>query len=282
MKENELKMMQACQTSDPCKAYGGKVSGCAPSLVSIGGSHKLNPVAAKKYLEMVEAAKNSNPSITWGITDSYRELKIQCNILDWDHFGKTGKKRKIKTSGTPVAFPGNSNHGWGSAVDLKVTKDDPAYEWLLCNSRKFGFSNPFINYKSLKTVIMKDDCKALKSQNPKEPWHWEHTESANALKSGMLPTDSGADVSTPSTSDDLTNTSGSPLTTTSGTTGNDKLSFADLMGGGQLQGWLDMFMGGSKDQKKGGENKVDDKNTDDKSSITEEIYRINDLIKKIL
>lgn len=276
MKENQLKMKKACQTSDPCKAYGENVSGCAPGLTSIGGNHKLNPTAAKAYLQMVDAAKKEG--ITWGITDSYRELKIQCNILDWDHFEKTGKKRKIKTSGTPVAFPGNSNHGWGSAVDLKVDKGDPAYEWLLCNSTKFGFSNPFIRYKSIKTIIMKDDCKALKSQSPSEPWHWEHTESAKALKSGVTPMDSGADISTTSTSGDTESSSGSD-TNKSG--GLGALPALDLIGGA---GFTDFINNLGKDIQKKGENKgknPEDENLDS-SSLTEELYRIKDLIKKVL
>lgn len=259
MKENQLKMKQACQTSDPCKAYGENVSGCAPGLTSIGGNHKLNPAAAKAYLQMVEAAKKEG--ITWGITDSYRELKIQCNILDWPHFEKTGKKKKIKTAGTPVAFPGNSNHGWGSAVDLKVGKGDPAYEWLLCNSTKFGFSNPFIRYKSIKTMIMKDDCEALKSQSPTEPWHWEHTESAKALKSGVTPMDSGADVTVPTSGD----------TTTSGTEPKKSGGLMDLLGGG-LNSWLDTFLPSKKD----GEEKPKEE------PINEEVDRIKELIKKVL
>lgn len=257
MKENQLKMMKACQTSDPCKAYGEKVSGCAPGLTSIGGSHKLNPTAAKAYLKMVESAKNSNPSISWGITDSFRPLKIQCNILDWDHFEKTGKKRKIKTSGTPVAFPGNSNHGWGSAVDLKVKFGDDAHKWLTNNAAKFGFSNPFKDPRT-------------------EPWHWEHTESAKALKSGVTPMDSGAEVSS---SDDTSPTSGSTDTNKGSLT--NLLPWEDMAFGADFSEFAKQVFNKNKKQ---GENKgknPEDENQDS-STLTEELDRIKDLIKKVL
>lgn len=257
MKERELKMKEACQTSDPCKAYGEKVSGCAGSLTSIGGSHKLNPVAAKKYLEMVDAAKKDG--VEWKITDSFRPLKIQCNILDWDYFASTGKKRKIKTSGTPVAFPGNSNHGWGSAVDLGAKYGDKAHTWLTNNAAKFGFSNPFKNPRT-------------------EPWHWEHVESAKALKSGLTPMDSGSDVSTTSTSGDTESSSGSD-TNKSG--GLRALPALDLIGGA---GFTDFINNLGKDIQKKGENKgkkPEDENQDS-SSLNEELYRIKDLIKKVL
>ena len=244
MKENQLKMMQACQTEDPCKNYGGKVSGCAGTLTSIGGSHKLNPTAAKAYLQMVDAAKKDG--VVWKITDSFRPLKIQCNILDWDHFAKTGKKKKIKTAGTPVAFPGNSNHGWGSAVDLGAKYGDKVHTWLTDNAAKFGFSNPFKDPRT-------------------EPWHWEHVESAKALKSGMTLPDSGAEVTLPTSGD----------TSTTGGTTDKKVNFMDFLGGGGLTSWLDTFM----PMKKHKESDLEDKKEE---PINEEIDRIKDLIKKVL
>lgn len=240
MKQNQLKMMQSCKTSDPCSTYGGKVSGCAGSLTSIGGNHKLNPTAAKAYLKMVEAAKEDG--VTWGITDSFRPLKIQCNIFDWDHFINTkGKKRKKGTSGTPVAFPGNSNHGWGSAVDLKVKYGDKAHTWLMDNASKFGFSNPF---KSPKT----------------EPWHWEHVESAKSLKSGSSSTDSGEEVTIPT-----------DITTKDGETTKKGGGFLDLLGLGGITSWFETML-----------NKDDDKDQDDEKPINEEVDRIKDIIKKVL
>lgn len=127
------------------------------------GEHALNSTAAAAYEKMVAAAKKEG--VEWGITDSYRTYDVQNRIFDWDFFKRTNKKRKKGTSGTPVAYPGTSNHGWGSAVDLKVKYGDAAHTWLTQNASKFGFSNPFKNPKT-------------------EPWHWEHVESAKSMKSG--------------------------------------------------------------------------------------------------
>lgn len=141
------------------EAQNGKLSGLTP----IGNGHQLNAEAAKAYEQMVDAAKKDG--ITWSITDSYRPYEIQNKIFDWDYFNKTGKKRKKGTSGTPVAYPGKSNHGWGSAVDLGAKYGDPVHTWLTKNAALFGFSNPFKNPRT-------------------EPWHWEHVSSAKSMKSG--------------------------------------------------------------------------------------------------
>jgi len=115
-------------------------------------NHKLNPVAAKAYSEMVIAAKADG--IVWGITDSYRNLETQKNLV---------KKKGLYSEGGLAAKPGTSNHGWGSAVDLKVKKGSPEHKWLVNNASRFGFS----------TI-------------PREPWHWEHKESANLMKTGRM------------------------------------------------------------------------------------------------
>jgi hypothetical protein len=144
------------------EAQNGKLT----NLTSISGSHKLNSDASSDYKKMVDAAKKDG--ISWTITDSYRPYDIQDKIFDWDYFNKTGKKRKKGTSGTPVAYPGTSNHGWGSAVDLGVKYGDKAHTWLVDNASEFGFSNPFNNPRT-------------------EPWHWEHLSSAKQMKSGAKP-----------------------------------------------------------------------------------------------
>lgn len=117
-------------------------------------NHKLNPIAAKAYAEMVAAA--ADDGIVWGITDSYRNLEIQKDLV---------ARKGLYSQGGLAAAPGTSNHGWGSAVDLKVKRETKEYRWLKDNAAKFGFS----------TI-------------PREPWHWEHKASAEAVKSGQSPT----------------------------------------------------------------------------------------------
>jgi hypothetical protein len=128
-------------------------------LAEIGeGPHKLNPQAAADYKRM-KAAANAE-GVDWGITDSYRRYEIQNSIFDWERFKRTGERRK-KGTNIAAAYPGTSNHGYGSAVDLIVKQGDPAHTWLTQNASKFGFS-PLAG----------------------EPWHWDHKSSAAALDKG--------------------------------------------------------------------------------------------------
>lgn len=108
--------------------------------------HKLNKVAAKAYSEMVAAAEADG--ITWEITDSYRDYEAQVDVA---------ARKGLYNQGGLAAVPGTSNHGWGSAVDLKL--NDEALAWLRANADRFGFTNI-----------------------PREPWHWEHKASVEFAK----------------------------------------------------------------------------------------------------
>jgi hypothetical protein len=164
----------------------GKLTNLTP--LSSNSNHKLNPEAAAAYDKMVKAAKEDG--VTWSITDSYRPFEIQDKIFDWDYYKKTKKRRKKGTAGTPVAYPGTSNHGWGAALDLVVKYGDKAHKWLTDNASKFGFSNPFSNPRT-------------------EPWHWEHVESAKKLGSGkpMTPENDKTDSDSETTTDTETKSS---------------------------------------------------------------------------
>jgi hypothetical protein len=98
--------------------------------------------------------------VVWGITDSYRKFAVQDAIFDWERFNRTGERRKKRTN-IAAAYPGTSNHGYGSAVDLIVKKGDPAHTWLTNNASRFGFS-PLAG----------------------EPWHWDHKSSAQQYAQG--------------------------------------------------------------------------------------------------
>jgi len=146
-------------------------------LTSIGGNHKLNSEASVAYLKMVAAAKAEG--VEWGVTDSYRTLETQKDLV---------KRKGLYSKGGLAAQPGTSNHGWGSAVDLnfKVGKGN-ALEWLKKNAGKYGFTNI-----------------------PREPWHWEHKQSAKNM---------GANIS--DTSGGTTQTSGGGNDTDTGLNSND-------------------------------------------------------------
>lgn len=130
-----------------------------PAPPASSQDHKLNPVAAKAYSEMVAAA--AQDGIVWEITDSYRDLETQKKIA---------VKKGLYSKGGRAASPGKSNHGWGSAVDLKVTRGSKEHQWLQNNAARFGFS----------TIS-------------REPWHWEHKASAEEVKSGKIDSTKGSD-----------------------------------------------------------------------------------------
>ena len=113
------------------------------SLQSIDGGHKLQPAAAEAYKSMVEAARQEG--INWSITDSYRT---------YDEQVKLAQQKGLYSQGGLAAYPGTSNHGWGTALDLGGGAQESGSKqnkWLQEHAGEFGFS----------TI-------------PREPWHWEY------------------------------------------------------------------------------------------------------------
>ena len=70
---------------------------------------------------------------------------------------------RIRICRVPTAKPGNSNHGWGRAVDITadeslLTCDSDAFVWLVENAGRYGWVHP--EWAA---------CGAEKE----EAWHWE-------------------------------------------------------------------------------------------------------------
>lgn len=70
---------------------------------------------------------------------------------------------RVRVCRVPTARPGNSNHGWGRAVDLTadgalLTCESDAFLWLVENAGRFGWVHPEWA-----------ECGADKE----EAWHWE-------------------------------------------------------------------------------------------------------------
>lgn len=111
-----------------------------------GTQYRLNAEAAADYERMVKAAEEDG--VTWDINDAYRSYDQQVNVA---------QSKGLYSQGGLAAVPGTSNHGWGSAIDLKLNRK--AQRWVNANAHNFGF-----------TTIAN------------EPWHWEHKASAERLK----------------------------------------------------------------------------------------------------
>lgn len=149
-----------------------------PVKVGEKPGYKLNSEAAAAYAAMVAAA--AKEGISWGITGSYRTFEIQTLIFDWALFKATGKKRKKGTNGkVAAAYPGTSNHGWGSAVDIKVKKGDAAWNWF----HKSPTPEVLALNPAAKTNAAVFGFTTL--ANDIEPWHWEHKGSAKKMQNGM-------------------------------------------------------------------------------------------------
>lgn len=70
---------------------------------------------------------------------------------------------RVRACRVPTARPGNSNHGWGRAIDLTadgalLTCESEAFQWLLANAPFYGWVHP--EWAA---------CGAPKQ----EAWHWE-------------------------------------------------------------------------------------------------------------
>lgn len=124
---------------------------------------KLNITAAKDFNKMVADAMKEGIKIKLsGPSSGYRKLgspeegckKGFTQWCAWQKW-KAGK-------GNLAAEPGESNHGWGSAVDVaNCESGGKVHNWLVTNAKKYGFT-PFA----------------------KESWHWDHKGSIGSLDYG--------------------------------------------------------------------------------------------------
>ncbi len=121
------------------RAYGnGKVPSSALSTIS-GTSDQMWSPAARSFEAMRAAA--AADGATLGITDSYRSYDEQVDVA---------ARKGIYGRGGLAAVPGTSNHGWGTALDLRL--DSTALAWMKSHGGEYGFV---------------DDT-------PGESWHWHY------------------------------------------------------------------------------------------------------------
>jgi len=123
----------------------------ASDLGTIGGGIQIRRDAAAQWNRMAAAA--AADGITLSPTSGYRtydhQLRLWTSALS--RYGSAAAARRW------VAPPGNSNHGWGLAVDEGViynnrSPSNPVYQWLTRNAGRFGFWQ----------------------RMSWEPWHWEY------------------------------------------------------------------------------------------------------------
>jgi LAS superfamily LD-carboxypeptidase LdcB len=124
------------------------------------GDAKLNDKAAADFNKMVADAKKEGVDII--VSQGYRKLGDESRGCS-DGFTQWCAWKKYKAgTGNLAAKPGTSNHGFGSAIDVKnCSVGSKVHTWLKNNSTKYGF-HPLAS----------------------ESWHWDHKGSASSLKSG--------------------------------------------------------------------------------------------------
>lgn len=110
-----------------------------------GNELKLNAEAAKMFALMVaDATRDGVCLYAYGPGGGYRSYETQDAIFDWQRYNDSGGriKYKIGTVDTAAAYPGQSNHGWGTAIDFAQNNDlkTSMRPWLLANGEKYGWS----------------------------------------------------------------------------------------------------------------------------------------------
>lgn len=144
------------------KYKNGELPSSALQVLSWNRGQSLVPAAADA-LEKLNAAYKAAFGRNLVVTDSYRSLVRQYAV-------KASK-------GFLAANPGQSNHGWGIAVDLGGGINSfgtKQYLWMQQNAAQFGWVHP--------------SWAEPGGQKP-EPWHWEFT---GAVQSGQGVSGGGA------------------------------------------------------------------------------------------
>jgi hypothetical protein len=123
-----------------------------------GGKYLLHPEAANQYFNLKKAALAAG--IRWTVTSAYRSVAHQQSL----------------GTGSTIAKPGSSPHGWGVAIDFSelyrqvggsgnptINKNgrekSSLYRWLSNNAPKYGWYNPF---------------RLADGGGVDEMWHWEY------------------------------------------------------------------------------------------------------------
>jgi LAS superfamily LD-carboxypeptidase LdcB len=108
-------------------------------LQDIGEGHQLIKPAAQAFAKMTAALNEAGHSYT--LNSAYRTIEEQEQLVE---------DLGLLEEGGRAAAVGTSEHGLGTAVDLKLDWD--AVEWLRAHAAALGFAETI----------------------PEEPWHWNY------------------------------------------------------------------------------------------------------------
>lgn len=121
-------------------ASNGKLP--ASDLVTVSNGERLETMTASAWLDMVDACRAAI-GIVLTISKGgggYRPLGSPSDSPDQQYWASTqwAAWNHYQKYGSPLAaYPGTSNHGWGTAAD--VYNWSSAWDWLRANSQRFSF-----------------------------------------------------------------------------------------------------------------------------------------------
>ena len=132
-----------------------------------GRERQLTPQAAARWTELQAAAHGDD--VTLQLVSAFRSLEYQRQVLERKIAAGVSLEEILKVN----APPGYSEHHTGRAVDLTTPGSSPlseefettaAFDWLVRNGRRFGFTMTYPRENPFGFVY--------------EPWHWAIRQSA--------------------------------------------------------------------------------------------------------
>ena len=141
-----------------------------PNGYSTRSQDYLRTDVVNAFLEMASAAKQEGIELI--IVSATRNFDRQAAIWNrkWNNLDLRKSKRASKIL-TYSSMPGTSRHHWGTDFDInsveptyfKTGKGKQVYEWLFLNAYKYGFFQPYQEYKN-----------EPRSGYFEEKWHWSY------------------------------------------------------------------------------------------------------------
>ena len=140
--------------------------------------------------------------------ESYTLLLAEADKAGLDLKGSCYRSYEAQAAGAAqssfFAKPGNSNHGWGLAIDIACLTGrsasemyaSDAYTWLKTNAWRFGWGHP---------------SWAQQGGSKPEPWHWEFLAFSNFKDSWASAPGSGANPFDPTTGNGMAGFTGEEL-----------------------------------------------------------------------
>jgi LAS superfamily LD-carboxypeptidase LdcB len=135
---------------------------CDPALVTDARKYPNGLIPARYLCPLPEKQRmlRADAALAFYKLDAAFKARFKKDMCLTDSYRSLADQQRIYSQRPAfAAVPGSSNHGLGTAVDIcggVQNQGSVPFNWLLANSKKYGWSHPQWAYVS-----------------PFEPWHWE-------------------------------------------------------------------------------------------------------------